>query len=174
MFAPHVTVGFAGSGRKPACYSLGSAVGLQLEVFDNEFCSTYKEKYREHEVTMLAPPATRTILPGRVLAIVVVAKTLNFPLHHTVEVRYYADRSRGRRRGLADLSFDAILSSHNEPLFVPLHACARLPPRGAQVTELISAATRHVETTMGKLDEVVAAGAALPSLLLGQRKHDFV
>ena len=57
---------------------------------------------------------------------------------------------------------------HEEPVLVPLGAPTRLPPRGAQVAELVSAPARHVVAPVRELDEVAAARAAFPALLRGE------
>lgn len=59
-------------------------------------------------------------------------------------------------------------SSVEQPLLLPLWTAARLPIGGAEVAELLAAPARHVVASVRELDEVAAARAALPALLLGE------
>ena len=123
---------------------------------------------------MLTSPATAAIIPNGVLAVMVHSESRDFLLNQSVEVDLWSASVHRSWRCCASAPFDPVLRRHHKAVLVPLWAIARLPPGRAQVAELVPAAARHVETAMGEFDEVVAARAPLPAVLLRQCEYIFV
>lgn len=71
-----------------------------------------------------------------------------------------------RARNPGYLSLDSDSGGVQETSLFPQRAFARLPPCRAEVTEFLGAAASDVVAAVGELDEVIAAWAPPPALLL--------
>ena len=107
-------------------------------------------------------------IPPSVHAIVILPQSRSLLGNNAPQVERVETRPAALDRLLA---LHAVLRGDDEARLVPLRARARLPARRAQVAELVPAAARHVVAPVRELDEVPAAGAALPARLTSECEH---